>query len=80
MAGRFGFDEVLSLAELTEVEDRVKAVRSMTRGLGADVVVKVVGLPPAFAESLRLVRRWSVRPEFGTSPTTARWRSTRSRS
>jgi L-iditol 2-dehydrogenase len=65
MAGRFGFDEVLSLAELTEVEDRVKAVRSMTRGLGADVVVEVVGLPPAFAESLRLVRKGGRVVEFG---------------
>ena len=65
MAGRFGFDEVLSLAELTEVEDRVKAVHSMTRGLGADVVVEVVGLPPAFAESLRLVRKGGRVVEFG---------------
>ncbi|MGQ0668866.1 MAG: zinc-dependent alcohol dehydrogenase [Actinomycetota bacterium] len=65
MAGRFGFDEVLSLEELPDVEDRVRAVRSMTRGLGADVVVEVVGLPAAFAESLRLVRRGGRIVEFG---------------
>src|SRR5215212_8581883 len=65
MAGRFGFDEVLSLAELSEVEDRVRAVRSQTRGLGADVVVEVVGLPAAFAESLRLVRKGGRVVEFG---------------
>jgi threonine dehydrogenase-like Zn-dependent dehydrogenase len=65
MAGRFGFDEVLSLAELADVEDRVRAVRSLTRGLGADVVVEVVGLPAAFAESLRLVRRGGRVVEFG---------------
>jgi len=65
MARRFGFDEVLSLDELPEVEDRVEAVRSMTRGLGADVVVEVVGLPAAFAESLRLVRKGGRVVEFG---------------
>ena len=65
MAGRFGFDEVLSLAELTEVEDRVKAVRSMTRGLGADVVVEVVGLPAGLRRVPRLVRRGGRVVEFG---------------
>jgi L-iditol 2-dehydrogenase len=65
MAKRFGFDEVLSLQELAEVEDRVEAVRAATRGLGADVVVEVVGLPAAFAESLRLVRRGGKVVEFG---------------
>jgi threonine dehydrogenase-like Zn-dependent dehydrogenase len=65
MARRFGFDEVLSLAELPEVEDRAGAVRALTRGLGADVVVEVVGLPDAFAESLRLVRRGGKVVEFG---------------
>jgi threonine dehydrogenase-like Zn-dependent dehydrogenase len=65
MARRFGFDEVLSLDELPEVEDRVEAVRGMTGGLGADVVVEVVGLPAAFAESLRLVRKGGKVVEFG---------------
>jgi L-iditol 2-dehydrogenase len=65
MAKRFGFDEILSLESLPEVEDRVEAVRSMTRGLGADIVVEVVGLPAAFAESLRLVRKGGRVVEFG---------------
>jgi len=65
MAKRFGFDEILSLEDLPDLEDRVAAVRSMTRGLGADVVVEVVGLPKAFAESLRLVRRGGRIVEFG---------------
>jgi L-iditol 2-dehydrogenase len=64
-ARRFGFDEVLSMAELPEVEDRVRAVRGMTRGLGADIVIEVVGLPPAFAESLELVRKGGRIVEFG---------------
>ncbi|MGH2581192.1 MAG: zinc-dependent alcohol dehydrogenase [Actinomycetota bacterium] len=65
MARRFGFDEVLSLDELPEIDDRVRAVRGMTRGLGADVVVEVVGLPEAFAESIRLVRKGGKIVEFG---------------
>jgi L-iditol 2-dehydrogenase len=65
MAKRFGFDEILSLEDLPDVEDRVTAVRSMTRGLGADVVVEMVGLPAAFAESLRLVRKGGRIVEFG---------------
>ncbi len=65
MARRFGFDEVLSMEELPETGDRVRAVRGMTRGLGADVVVEVVGLPAAFAESLELVRKGGRIVEFG---------------
>lgn len=65
MAKRFGFDELLSLEDLPEVDDRVDAVRSMTRRLGADVVIEMVGLPPAFAESLRLVRKGGRIVEFG---------------
>jgi len=65
MAKRFGFDEILSLEDLPDAEDRVTAVRSMTRGLGADIVVEVVGLPVAFAESLRLVRKGGRIVEFG---------------
>jgi L-iditol 2-dehydrogenase len=65
MARRFGFNEVLSLDELPDIDDRVGAVRRMTRGLGADVVVEVVGLPGAFAESIRLVRKGGKIVEFG---------------
>jgi L-iditol 2-dehydrogenase len=65
MAKRFGFDELISLEDVPELEDRVAAVRGLTRGLGADVVVEVVGLPPAFAESLRLVRKGGRIVEFG---------------
>lgn len=65
MAGRFGFDVVLSIDELPAVEDRVRAVRNLTRGLGADVVVEMVGLPPAFAEGIELVRKGGTLVEFG---------------
>ncbi len=65
MARRFGFDVVLSIDELHSVEDRVRAVRNLTRGLGADVVVEMVGLPPAFAEGIELVRKGGTLVEFG---------------
>jgi threonine dehydrogenase-like Zn-dependent dehydrogenase len=65
MALRFGFDVVLSIDELPTVEQRVQAVRDLTHGLGADVVVEAVGLPPAFAEGLELVRKGGRLVEFG---------------
>jgi threonine dehydrogenase-like Zn-dependent dehydrogenase len=65
MAKRFGFDDIISLEDTPEVDDRVESVRSVTRGLGADIVVEVVGLPAAFAESLRLVRKGGRVVEFG---------------
>lgn len=65
MARRFGFDTILSMEELPSAEERVGAVRELTRGLGADVVVEAVGLPPAFAEGIELVRKGGRLVEFG---------------
>jgi threonine dehydrogenase-like Zn-dependent dehydrogenase len=65
MARRFGFDEVISLDELPSVEERRAAVCGLTHGLGADVVVEVVGLPASFGEALQLVRKGGKVVEFG---------------
>src|SRR5262249_18340438 len=45
LARRFGADHTLSLQELPRPEDRVAAVRELTRGWGADVVCDFVGFP-----------------------------------
>jgi L-iditol 2-dehydrogenase len=65
MARRFGFDELLSMEELPTVDDRARAVRELTHGVGADVVMEMVGLPPAFLEGLHLVRKGGRFVEFG---------------
>ncbi|MPZ73557.1 MAG: alcohol dehydrogenase catalytic domain-containing protein [Nitriliruptorales bacterium] len=55
MGTRFGAEELLDFAGRS-VEERVAAVREVTGGLGADVVVEVTGVGSAFEEALRFVR------------------------
>jgi L-iditol 2-dehydrogenase len=50
-----GADHVLNLTE-TDVRTREQAVRDLTNGRGADVVVECAGVPQAFAEALDLLR------------------------
>lgn len=40
----------------TEPDERIEAVRSMTRGRGADVVLECAGPPDAFTEAMEMVR------------------------
>jgi threonine dehydrogenase-like Zn-dependent dehydrogenase len=56
MAARFGADHLLSLEELKTPADRIAAVRDLTRGYGADVVVECVGAPGAVVEGVEMVR------------------------
>lgn len=53
---RFGADETIDLAKYATPASRLDAVRAMTHGLGADVVVECVGAPAAVAESWELCR------------------------
>ncbi len=54
MAGRMGASAMLDLA--VPHEDRVREVRRLTGGRGADVVVEASGAPPAVSQALDLVR------------------------
>lgn len=56
LARRFGADHTINLTELRTVGERVDAVRFLTGGAGADVVLEVAGAPAAFTEALELVR------------------------
>lgn len=56
LAGRFGADHAIDLTEVRTVAERVAAVRDLTGGAGADVVLEVAGVPAAFAEAIELVR------------------------
>jgi threonine dehydrogenase-like Zn-dependent dehydrogenase len=56
MALRFGADEVINLDKIKEPTDRIEAVRKMTGGHGADVVLECVGHPSAVAEGLEMCR------------------------
>ena len=56
LARQFGADHTLDIDELREPRARIDAVRSLTRGYGADAVLECVGLPGAVIEGLEMCR------------------------
>lgn len=59
-------DEIIDITKVTDWEERVKLVRAMTpAGIGADVVYEAAGVPVAFKEALRMVRRFGTVVETG---------------
>src|ERR1043166_2469195 len=55
-AKEFGADHVIDLAEVKTPEARIKAVRELTGGYGADVVLECVGAPGAVVEGMEMCR------------------------
>lgn len=55
-ATHFGADHVLALDDLPEAADRIQAVRQLTGGHGADVVLECAGVPSAVPEGLEMCR------------------------
>jgi len=66
LARRFGADHTLSLQELPRPEDRVAAVKDLTRGWGADVVCDFVGFPSVIPEGLQMLKSGGTYLEIGT--------------
>jgi threonine dehydrogenase-like Zn-dependent dehydrogenase len=56
-AQRFGADHIINMADISDLEDRITAIQDLTGGQGPDVAMEVTGVPPAFAEGLRQIRR-----------------------
>jgi len=56
MAKTLGADATINGKDMAEAE-RLEHIRSMTEGVGADVVLETAGAPSAFAEALQLARR-----------------------
>jgi threonine dehydrogenase-like Zn-dependent dehydrogenase len=65
LATAFGADTVLDLNEISTPKDRAKAVRGLTDGHGADVVVEVVGHPSAIEEGLQMLGQFGRYVEIG---------------
>jgi putative phosphonate catabolism associated alcohol dehydrogenase len=65
LAAEFGADTVIDLNEITTPRDRAKAVRTLTGGHGADVVVEVVGHPSAIEEGLQMLGQFGRYVEIG---------------
>ena len=56
MAKRFGADHVINIDELKTPEARISAVKDLSRGYGADVVLECVGHPSAITEGMEMCR------------------------
>ena len=65
LATAFGADAVVDINEMTSAKDRVKTVRALTDGQGADVVVEVVGHPSAIDEGLKMLGQFGRYVEIG---------------
>ncbi|MGK2868554.1 MAG: zinc-binding dehydrogenase [Mycobacterium sp.] len=65
LATAFGADAVIDLTEVTTEKDRIRAVRTLTEGQGADVVVEVVGHPSAIDEGLKMLGQFGRYVEIG---------------
>ncbi|MGV0746478.1 zinc-binding dehydrogenase [Mycolicibacterium sp. XJ870] len=65
LAREFGADAVIDLTEAATEKDRVKIVRKLTGGHGADVVVEVVGHPSAIDEGLKMLGQFGRYVEIG---------------
>ncbi len=61
---KMGADYTINASELSE-EERTKAVKELTEGVGADVVIECAGVPGAFKEGLDMVRRGGKLVELG---------------
>lgn len=57
LAKAWGADEVISVIDIPEAEARVEAVRDLTDGHGAEIVMEWSGARGAFVEGLDMVRR-----------------------
>jgi L-iditol 2-dehydrogenase len=64
LAREFGVDHVLDVNQ-TEAAKRVEAVRDLTGGRGADVVVECAGVAEAVPEGLDMLRKGGVYVEAG---------------
>ncbi|MEM3059485.1 MAG: zinc-binding dehydrogenase, partial [Methanomassiliicoccales archaeon] len=64
-AKKMGATEVINMKEYATTEDRVERIMELTNGIGADVVIEATGVPAAFSEALKLVRRGGTVVEMG---------------
>src|SRR5215813_6522654 len=66
LAKQFGADHTINLKEIPERKDRVKLVRELTGGAGADVACDFVGFPQVIPEGIDMLRQGGTYLEIGT--------------
>ena len=65
LARDLGATHVVNSSSTSSAEEREATVQALTEGVGVDIVVEAAGVPVAFSESLRLVRRGGAICEVG---------------
>ncbi len=65
MAEEIGADHVIDMNVFAKEDERINEVLRLTAGIGSDVAIECVGLPQAFAEGTRMVRRGGKYIEVG---------------
>ena len=55
LAKAFGADELIDMREFKTPQERVRRVRELTEGWGADVVAELVGFPQVIPEGIRML-------------------------
>lgn len=66
LARAFGADHTINLKEIPDRRERVKRVRDLTGGRGADVACDFVGFPQVIPEGLEMLRFGGTYLEIGT--------------
>ena len=65
LAKEMGATHVINFRELTTIEERVKKVKELTGGFGADFIFQCTGVPQAAADAYKYVRRGGGYCEMG---------------
>lgn len=65
LAKEMGATHIINFRELTTIEERVKKVKELTGGFGADFVFQCTGVPQAAADAYKYVRRGGGYCEMG---------------
>ncbi|MFQ5830094.1 MAG: zinc-binding dehydrogenase [Candidatus Methylomirabilia bacterium] len=66
LAKAFGADHTINLKEIADRKERVRRVRELTSGRGADVACDFVGFPQVIPEGLDMLRSGGTYLEIGT--------------
>lgn len=66
LAGEFGADETLLLDEYPKPEDRIRRVKELTDGSGADAVLELVGSAAVLPEGIEMLAQGGTYLEIGT--------------
>jgi L-iditol 2-dehydrogenase len=65
LARRFGADTTIDISEFDTPASRIERVKELTDGLGADVVMELVGIPELLSEGVGMLRNGGTFLEIG---------------